>query len=170
MVLSILFEYPADIGPAGPPLSVILYRSPLLNEFEQEERKGISVFSTDEAEVRERSSTYLWCAPDDLPSINLIKTLVNPRDPIFNVYCLYVVVGPVTDPLVVHVVPFGDVCIFKVQAVLLELLLYQKERIPGLVTKGNLIQSPDPLNVKFVVPVLTGLVPATIEFAVQVPF
>ena len=169
IVRSKLFEYPAAIGPAGPPLSVILYKSPLLNEFEQEERKGISVLSTEEVEVRERSSTYLSCAPDALASINLIKTLVNPSAPIFNVYCWYVVVGPVTDPLVVHVVPFGDVCTFKVHAVVLVLLLYQKDITPGLATKGNLIQSPTPLNVKFVVPVLTGVVPATIEFAVQVP-
>ena len=42
IVLFKLFEYPAAIGPAGPPLSVILYKSPLLNEFEQDERKGIS--------------------------------------------------------------------------------------------------------------------------------
>jgi hypothetical protein len=96
-------------------------------------------------------------------------TLVNPSAPIFNVYCWYVVVGPVTDPLVVHVVPFGDVCTFKVHAVVLLLLLYQKDITPGLATKGNLIQSPTPLNVKFVVPVLIGVVLATIEFAVQVP-
>jgi hypothetical protein len=62
------------------------------------------------------------------------------------VYCAYAAEVEVTDPLVVHVVPSGDVCTFKVHAVVLELLLYQNDKTPGFAICGVLIQSPAALN------------------------
>jgi hypothetical protein len=58
---------------------------------------------------------------------------------------------------------------FKVQAVVFELLLYQNVNTPGLAICGVLIQSPEPLKPIACVPVLTGVVTEIIELTAQVP-
>ena len=85
------------------------------------------------------------------------------------VYCWYTSVGVVVVPLVVQVVPSGEVCMANECDVVLLFLLYQNEKIPGLLINGVRIASLAALKTMLLLPVLGKVVPKVIEVSAQVP-